>query len=226
MCVIHIFVKEEIARACSTGLDGWRQRERERGGGEENMCDIVNDAQKTQSLEPRSHPDPLIDTAMAAHATEQAWEQIAFGSCPKFLIQKTFEMGTSEVRFYEWWSMLQEAWLKASLDISRQLKEIFHAHDENKDGVLDFDEFHKMIASFLNEEQLRLQGCDAGRLFSLCLEETSDLAKRSNIDVEDDIILPQAFVNVARMKRLDRHLVCPYPTSCCHAEYPDPCESP
>ena len=145
---------------------------------------------------------------------------------PKFLIQKTFEMGTSEVRFYEWWSMLQEAWLRASLDISRQLKEIFHAHDENKDGVLDFDEFHKMIASFLNEEQLRLQGCDAGRLFSLCLEETSDLAKRSNIEVEDDIILPQAFVNVARMKRLDRHLVCPYPTPCCHAEYPDPCESP
>jgi len=114
-------------------------------GWNESLCDfalaglqlVIRKDVIQESLEPRSHPDPLIDTAMAAHATEQAWEQIAFGSCPKFLIQKTFEMGTSEVRFYEWWSMLQEAWLKASLDISRQLKEIFHAHDENKDGDLE-----------------------------------------------------------------------------------------
>jgi len=31
-----------------------------------------------ESLEPRAHPDPLIDTQMAAHATEQSWEKVFF----------------------------------------------------------------------------------------------------------------------------------------------------
>ena len=37
-------------------------------------------------------------------------------------------------------------------DIERQLIEIFHKHDDNGDGVLDFDEFQTMIASFLSHE--------------------------------------------------------------------------
>jgi hypothetical protein len=162
-----------------------------------------------ECLEPSANPDPLIDTGVAAHAAQVAWDKFAFGPCPAHLGGAGHEMssGSAQVRFYDWWSRMQASWLAASCYINTQLLDIFCAHDENSDGVLDSSEFAKMLKTFLSQNDLHAEGFESSALYTMCLSETEVIARQSGLeDLDSDIILPQAFVNVIRDKSLERGL--------------------
>ena len=105
-----------------------------------------------------------------------------------------------QLRLHEWIELLCETWLGAAEAMDRDLRGIFVQHDSNGDGVLDLDEFRGLINALLGSGNESVDDRQISRLFAEALEESS--AMKAEDEPEDDVMMPEAFVRVARRARL------------------------
>ena len=146
---------------------------------------------------------PLIEAALSIEATSQAWQKWGFGPVPQLLNDTMIQMSRREggqLRLHEWIELLCETWLGAAEAMDRDLRGIFVQHDSNGDGVLDLDEFRGLINALLGSGNESVDDRQISRLFAEALEESS--AMKAEDEPEDDVMMPEAFVRVARRARL------------------------
>jgi hypothetical protein len=147
---------------------------------------------------------PLIEAALTIEATKQAWGKWGFGPVPQLLDDTMIQMSRREggqIRLHEWIELLCETWLGAAESMDKDLRVIFVQHDSNGDGVLDLDEFRGLINALLGSGHEPVDDRQISRLFAEALEESCAMKAEDDPD-EDDVMMPEAFVRVARRARL------------------------
>jgi len=98
---------------------------------------------------------------------------------------------------------LLDLYLELESERKARLKQLFRKHDENHDGVLDFDEFHALALDF----NPNLSPRDISKLFVEVLNESEARRRRGIDDVDDledvhgkggteDVVSPEAFAEV------------------------------
>jgi len=169
----------------------------------EAMGLMFNVSKISENLGHGATKKPLIDASLTIEATKQAWEKYGFGPVPSQLNDTMVQMARREggqVRLHEWLELLCTGWLAAAERMEKDLREIFVQHDSNGDGVLDLDEFRGLINALLSGNET-VDDRQISRLFAEALEESSAMKVGDDED-EDDVMMPEAFVRVARRARL------------------------
>jgi len=164
-----------------------------------------------ENMDHGSNKQLAVDPMAAIDAATDAWTKFCRGPMPLDLTDRLIGLARATdgvLSLHDWIKLLIDFWLQSSEEQHRELLAVFDEHDSNGDGVLDSEEFNRMIFSLRKppaphsgDEWERPDERFASKLFTEALEESAYMEPKS---VEDDVMVPEAFVRCARKYRLTR----------------------